>query len=111
MSRYNSRRKAVNNSEQWEKTFEERGVKQIEQFVTPRFVNPSDDELLRISTKDYIWKHGDKFWRLAAIEFGDPKLWWIIARINNKPSEHLLESGDIIKIPLNASVALEVLGE
>jgi nucleoid-associated protein YgaU len=111
MSRYNSRRKAINNSEEWENTLDERGVKKIEQFVTPRFANPTEDELRRIKTKDYTWKQGDRFWRIAALEFGDARLWWLIARVNNKPSEHLLENGDIIKIPTNYTVALEVLGD
>lgn len=110
MSRYNSRRKATNRSEQWEKTFEDRGVKEIVQYATPRFKNPTEKELARIRTKDYLWKTGDMFWRLAAREFGDARLWWVIATLNNKPTEALLEAGDIVKIPLEVSIALEVLG-
>lgn len=110
MSRYISRRKAVNTNEKWETTLEERGLKELEQYTTPVFNNPTEKQLNRIKTKDYIWRHGDRFWRIAANEFSDPKMWWIIARINNKPSEHLLHSGDIIKIPTDLAIALEVLG-
>jgi len=110
MSRYNGRRKAINKSEQWEKTLEDRGLKEVEQYVTPRFKNLTEEQIARVRTKDYIWKSGDKLWRLAAKEFGDPTLWWVIAKLNNKPTEVLYEIGDIVKIPLNISVALEVLG-
>lgn len=109
MSRYNSRRKAVNKNEQWEKTFEDRGVKEIKQYTTPRLKNPTEKELSRIRTKDYLWKTGDMFWRLAARELGDSRLWWVIARLNNKPTEALVEAGEVIKIPLDIGTALEVL--
>ena len=110
MSRYNSRTKGVNRNEQWEKTLEERGVKEIKQYTTPRFKSPTEEQLARIRTKDYMWKTGDLFWRLAAVEFGDSRLWWVIARLNNKPTEAMLEAGDVLKIPLDVATALEVLG-
>jgi len=110
MSRYNSRRKAINKSEMWKKTLEDRGVMEVEQYVTPRLKNPTEEELNRIQTKDYVWKSGDKLWRLASIEFGEPGLWWIIAKLNNKPTDILYNAGDIVKIPLNLTIALEVLG-
>lgn len=109
MSRYNSRRIATNRNEQWEKTFEDRGVKEVKQYTTPRFKNPTEEELARIRTKDYMWKTGDMFWRLASVEFGDARLWWVIAKLNNSPTEALLEAGDILKIPLDIGTALEVL--
>ena len=34
MSRYNSRRIATNRNEQWEKTLEDRGVKEVKQYTT-----------------------------------------------------------------------------
>ena len=109
MSRYNSRRIATNRNEQWEKTLEDRGVKEIKQSTTPRFKNPTEEELARIRTKDYMWKTGDMFWRLASAEFGDARLWWVIAKLNNKPTEALMEAGDTLKIPLDIGIALEVL--
>jgi hypothetical protein len=110
MSRYNSRRKAFNRNEKWEAILEERGLKEVEQYTTPALRNPTEEELTRIRTKDYVWRQGDRFWRLAAVEFGDPRLWWVLARLNNKPTEYLLDSGDIIKIPTDLAIALEVLG-
>jgi nucleoid-associated protein YgaU len=110
MSRYNSRKKAINKNEQWKKVLEDRGLKEVKQYTTPALKNPTEEQLARIQTKDYIWKNGDRLWRIAANEFGDGKLWWIIARLNNKPTESMFDPGDIVKIPLNIAVALEVLG-
>lgn len=109
MSRYNSRRRATNRNEKWEKTFEDRGVKEVIQYTTPRLKNPTEEELKRIRTKDYLWKTGDMFWRIAQREFGDQKLWWVIARLNNKPTEALVSAGDVLRIPIDISIALEVL--
>jgi hypothetical protein len=110
MSRYNSRRIAKNRNEMYEKTLEDRGLKEVEQFVTPVLRNPSQQEIDRIPTTEYHWSNGDRFWYLAAQFMGDQSLWWIIAKLNNTPTEAHLNEGDKIKIPTNVAVALEVLG-
>ena len=69
----------------------------------------TEDDLARVRTRT-IWKSGDRLWRIAARELGDAKLWWIIAKLNNKPTDALFNAGDIVKIPLNLGIALEVLG-
>ncbi len=89
MSRYDSRNKGVNRNEQWEKALEDRGVEEIEQYTTPRFKKLTEEDLQRVRTKDYLWKSGDRLWRLASREFGDPRLWWVIAKLNNKPTDAL----------------------
>ena len=48
MSRLKSRRIAKNRNEMYEKTFEDRGVKEVEQFATPSFKNPSQEDIDRI---------------------------------------------------------------
>lgn len=110
MSRLNNRRKAKNKNELYDKLFEDRGVKHVEQFATPRLSNPSQEDIDRIPTIDYYWRLGDKYWLLAAKYLGDQSLWWLIAKLNNKPAEFLLNEGDEIKIPTNVAIALEVLG-
>ena len=110
MSRLNSRRIAKNKNEMYEKLFEDRGVKEIEQFGTPVLSNPSKEDIDRIPFIEHFWSYGDRYWALASKYMGDPSLWWIIAKLNNKPAEFHLEEGDKIKIPTNIAVALEVLG-
>lgn len=110
MSRLRTRRKARNKNELYDKLFEDRGVNHVEQFATPVLSNPSQEQIDRIPTIDYYWRNGDKYWLLAAKYLGDQSLWWIIAKLNNKPTESHLNEGDEIKIPTNVAVALEVLG-
>ena len=109
MSRYNSRTKASNSEEMYENILDKRGVKEIIQYITPTLRSPTEEERQRIQTVDYTWRQGDKYWRLAAKHYGEATLWWIIAQFNQKPTEGHLKPGDIIKIPLNLSVAVGAL--
>ena len=110
MSRYNSRTQATNTSEMYEKIFDDRGVKYILQYKSPVLRYPTDEELKKIKTFDYAWKQGDKFWRLASQYYGDPKMWWVIAQFNQKPTESHLKIGEVIKIPTELAMVLGVLG-
>jgi len=110
MSRYDNRKKVLNNSEMYEGIFKKRGVKHIKQFATLPLKYPNDDALLRINTFDHTWSQGDKFWRLAEQQYGDSRLWWVIAQFNKKPTENHVKLGEIIKIPIDLSVVLGVLG-
>jgi nucleoid-associated protein YgaU len=109
MSRYNTRTKATNTNDLYEKMFEKRGIKKIIQYRTPKLRYPSDEEKSSISAIRYTWKIGDMFWRLAEKYYGDPKMWWVIAQYNKKPTEAHLEIGDEIEIPLDLSRVLGVL--
>jgi len=95
MSRSN--RKAFNKEEQYKEVFEERGVDKIEQFRTPKLKNLSD----KFSCYEYVWKQGDTFWRLSFNAYGTIKYWYIIAQLNNKPTESHVKIGETIKIPFN----------
>ena len=109
MSRYQGRFKAINNNEMYEDLFEKRDVKHIEQYTTPILKYPNDEAKKNIKTTNYIWKQGDKLWRLASLHYGDPTLWWVIAQFNQKPTEMHLEIGDEIQIPVDLSSVLGVL--
>ena len=109
MSRYNGRNKATNNTEMYKDLLEKRGVEQIVQYTTAQLKFPDDAQYRRIRTVDHVWRSGDKFWKLAADQYADPKLWWVIAQFNQKPTEGHLEPGDIIKIPIDLSIILGAL--
>jgi nucleoid-associated protein YgaU len=109
MSRYSNRPNAINQDQLYEDVFEERGVSSINQFVTPEFSRPSQEVLDSMSYKKYVWTVGDRYWRIAQRQYGDRSLWYIIARFNNKPTEAHIQPGDLIKIPTNVRMAVEVL--
>jgi nucleoid-associated protein YgaU len=110
MSRYRNRPNAINRDQLYEEMFEERGVTKINQFVTPELSNPSQEVLDSLPYRKYVWTVGDRYWRLAQLQYGDRNLWYIIARFNNKPTEGHIQPGDLIKIPTDVRRTLEVLG-
>jgi nucleoid-associated protein YgaU len=89
---------------------ERRGVKQIEQFTTPRLRQPTVSDRLRLKTSTHIWKYGDRFYNLAHQYYGDVRYWWVIAWFNGIPTEAEANTGDVLEIPLDISEALLVLG-
>jgi len=109
MSRYKNSRIAINKNEMYFDLFEERGVKKITQYRTFGFKKVPQEVLDSIETENYIWKYGDTYSALASKYYADPKMWWVIAGYNRKPSESLLKLGDAIKIPLNISEVMQVL--
>jgi len=110
MSRYSTRKIAINDVYQDDELFENRGVKSIEQHTTPTFKNPSDQDLSRIDYELHYWVTGERFFKLAQKYYNDHRYWYIIARFNNKPTEAQVEEGEQIKIPTNLAIAVEVLG-
>ena len=109
MSRYLRRSKATNTNKLYDKVFENRGIKKLVQYRTPTLIYPTDEELRDIDRIKYTWRLGDMFWRLADKYYGDPKLWWVIAQFNKKPTEAHMELGEEIEIPLELSKVLGVL--
>ena len=106
MSRYNKNQTAYNDLLMYKSTLDKRGVKRIEQYRTPQL---KDFDLSGIDYVFHSWGVGDMFWKLSVDFYGSPKYWYVIARFNNKPTEASLKIGEEIKIPLDLSIALQVI--
>lgn len=109
MSRYDRRPIAINEEELYKRHFEERDIKRIEQYITPRLIYPTDEQAEIISFITHIWSGGDKYYLIAQRYYNDPKLWWIIAQFNQAPTEQHLTEGQAIKIPYPLSSAYAYL--
>ena len=109
MSRYSRRRKAVNSNKMYQKTFEKRQVEQVTQYRTPVMSYPTEEDLKRIEYIVHTWHYGDQFYKLANKHYGDPKLWWVIAQFNQKPTEGHMEIGEEIRIPFPLARVLKML--
>ena len=99
MGRYDNKKTGTNKSDQYENLFEDRGVKKIKQFRTPKLKYPSKKEIENLNLVKYYWKYGDTFLKLAYNFYGDQNYWWIIAQFNKVPFEGDLRVGDAIFIP------------
>ena len=106
MSRYNRRIIAINDLDQYRKTLDSRGVNRIEQYKTQTFKKFDIEDVEYV---ERIWLDGDSFWKISDGFYGDPAHWYVIARFNNTPTEAHVKIGDIIKIPIDLSQALQVV--
>ena len=93
----------------YERILDDRHVSKIQQYRTPSMKYPTDEQLKRISYVTHSWVYGDRFWKLADRHYGDPKLWWVIAQFNQKPTEAHVEIGDEIKIPFPLGRVLKIM--
>ena len=111
MSRYKNRRVVTNKTSKYKDTdiFENRGVKKIVQYSTPRLKKFTKKQYNSVPYTRYYWKNGDRFWKLAAKFYDDPKKWWIIARWNFTPTESHVSEGDEIRIPKSLRKVMEIL--
>ena len=110
MSRYINDKTQINSSEYYEPLRKERGVKQIKQYATVLMHQPTVSQRRGLLTTPYIWTYGDRFYQLAHQYYGDARLWWIIAWYDGTPTEADIKPGKTIRIPINATAALTVLG-
>ena len=85
---------------------EARKVPSITHYNTPNMSYPDRAQLRNMTLKTHIWKHGDRYYKLAHKYYGDKTLWWLVAWFNKAPTEGHLRTGQAIKIPLPLSAAL-----
>ena len=109
MSRYQSRSFKVldlkdNPEHQNKKLLKRRGINRAEFYTTPKFLPVLPEDLEASDVEFHIWKAGDRFFKLAAREYGDPTLWWVIAYINRAPTEGHVKPGDQIIIPRDITI-------
>jgi nucleoid-associated protein YgaU len=111
MSRYNTHRKLLNSSEYYQPLRKSRNKeKGLTHYETPVLYHPSVVDRANIATTTHVWTAADRYYNLAARYYGDPKLWWIIAWYNGRPTEGDISPGDLITIPLSAQEIIQLLG-
>jgi hypothetical protein len=98
-SRYENRIIFLNGDEIYFHLLEERGRRYITQYATPILSKITQQNYNTLAVSSQTWTVGDRLYKLAAQNYGDPKLWWIIARFNNKPTEAHFKLGDTVYIP------------
>jgi nucleoid-associated protein YgaU len=102
-----SRRKFKNQSETYQFLFDKRSLDFVRQYTSKVFSKKL--KTLSVSVNRHTWKQGDKLYKLAASNYGDFRLWWVIALINKISCEADLTYGDIILIPSSPSEIISKL--
>ena len=88
-----------------------RGVKNMTQFKTPKFKYPTEQQMASIPYRPHTWSIGDRFYKLANKEYGDPEMWWVIAMFNQTPTEAFVKVGHVVYIPTNIDAVLGIFLE
>jgi nucleoid-associated protein YgaU len=109
-SRYTSRNIIKNNDELYKQKLFDKGTTSFQQYDTAKLTFPSDEELSRLQILTHIWKQGDSFEKLANVHYKDSNYWWVIAFINQKPTEQHFSVGDTVFIPLPLYELLSLIG-
>ncbi len=110
MSRYDFRKIAVNEDDLYQSSFEKRGIKYVKQYVTPVLQYPTAEQISTLNLVGHIWKHGDRFYKLAFEYYGKSELWYIIAFYNKLPTENHVSVGDILYIPFPLNKIMKYIG-
>lgn len=109
-SRYTRRQTKRNSETLYSEAFENRDVEYINQYTTPEFTKDKTYLLQELEVEYYMWKSGDKVYKLAEKVYGDPSLWWVICQFNAKPTESHFKEGDTILIPHQLEKTLSYMG-
>tara|TARA_A100001011_G_scaffold207254_1_gene215444 strand:+ start:194 stop:553 length:360 start_codon:yes stop_codon:yes gene_type:complete len=76
------------------------GISVIQHYGLMMFGDPTDQTFLReIEIVPYIYSLGDNMSKIAYKEYGDSKLWWVLAWFNGRPTELHCNVGDTINVP------------
>lgn len=108
--RYNKTPIVINNTEQWRKIAKEKGLNYIRQTSTPTIKHPDAEDILAIEESERVWSFGDRLWKIAQNAYNDPKLWWVIAQWNQKPTDAHFKIGDIYFVPFPLPEVLRLYG-
>lgn len=108
VSRYDGRKIFRNIEEMYDKYFEDRGVKFIRHYNTPKLKHPTAKQIGRLQPVGHLWVLGDRYFKLSHRYYGDSRLWWVIAWYNQKPTESHVKIGDTIYIPFPLDRILNV---
>ena len=106
MPRHGSEDTIENSKELYEEFFERRGVPKITHYRSPRWPPLTAAVRGKFTRLRHTWKMGDRYYKLANQYYGDPKLWWVIAWYNEKPTEGHVEPGSTLFIPTPVSKVL-----
>lgn len=108
-NRYTNRRLFRNRLRRYQEQRKARNVKVIEHYSSPNMTYPTLAELKGLTLIKHVWKHGDRYYKLAHKYYGDKRLWWLIAWYNKAPTESHLRLGRQISVPMPLASALSYM--
>ena len=108
--RYSGRGLYDNTKSLYKQQLKARNLKHITHYGTPKIKDLTVKEISTLEIINVTWKTGDKLYKLAERYYNDPKLWWVIAQFNKKPTDFHFSLGDVVYIPLPLEKVLTLYG-
>lgn len=101
MSTWNENTVEVENGDKiYQEFFNKTGTKKIDHLGLTIFGDAMNSNFLsNVSIAKRVYTSVDKLNKIAFEEYGDSKLWWVIAWFNGKPTDFDYKPGDTIYIP------------
>ena len=96
--RYFKRGTIFNSFPEYSKQLNARNKFGILQYATPKLQRVDYYDMSRLDTLTHIWTFGDRYYKLADRYYGNSTVWWVIAFLNQKPTEAHCNLGDNIVI-------------
>ena len=109
-NRYSNRNLYDNTKKIYKKQLDSRKLKHITHYGTPDLKDLTIEDISTLEIINITWKTGDKLYKLAERYYNDPKLWWVIAQFNQKPTDSHYSLGDVVYIPLPLEKVLTLYG-
>tara|TARA_R100001509_G_scaffold22745_2_gene12021 strand:+ start:2313 stop:2639 length:327 start_codon:yes stop_codon:yes gene_type:complete len=97
MPKYKNEKIARLDSEEYREIFDNKGVKFLNIRRTMNFADIKDEQYQIQS--EHIWSTGNTLFRLSYLYYNTYNFWWVIALVNNKPTDAHYSLGDVVLIP------------
>ncbi len=89
-----------NNDKIYQSFMKKTGTRNVDHYGLVIFGDPMQEDFLsEISTSEHVYSVGDSLSKIAFKEYGDPRLWWILAWFNTKPTDMHIDIGERIYAP------------
>jgi hypothetical protein len=111
MNRYINFRKIINNQESFSEIFENRNIKQLEQYILNNYKYPLPKEIDNLTLIPIEWKMGDKLHKVSDAFYGSPNYWYILALFNNTPTDYDISIGQTIYIPKPLELVIKYINK
>lgn len=99
MPKYSKSNRATLDNELYYDIFEKKGVKSLIIRRTKDFKSLIGLEIELLEER--VWRNQDSLYKLSIEYYGQYNYWWVIALVNNKPTDSHYSVGDRIFIPRN----------
>lgn len=107
--RYNNRTAITLDREFYKQLLDNRSIYGITHYSTPSF-DYNTSGVVPFEVEAIIWKQGDRLHKMSQKYYNSVEYWWVIAFINQKPTDSHFQTGDTVLVPTSLERVLQFIG-